>query len=91
MLKIGSFLNQYIKTDDKNLNQKFESQKIYLICFNLCCLFDKIIPKQLKKRRPKETPILEVNSNISLGVSNQQDRVTRHINGGIIHHGLHQN
>jgi hypothetical protein len=68
LLKTGSFLNQDIETDDKYLSKKFDSQKKYSICFNLCCLFDKTISKQLKKRRPKETPILKVNSNINLGV-----------------------
>jgi hypothetical protein len=84
MLKTGSFLNQYIETDDIYFSQKFESQKKYLICFNLCWLLDNKISKQLKKRRPKETPILKVNDNIN----KQEDRATRRINRGIICHGI---
>ena len=88
IFKTGAFLNQYMKTEDAYLSEKFEGRKKYVICFNLSCLFDTRITKQLKKRRPKERPTLQVNPAIQFSLANEENRASRRMKRAVLRDGI---
>ena len=89
VFKTGAFLNQYEKTDDDYSSDKFEGRKKYIVCFNLWCLFNTAITKQMKKKQPKEPEILEVSSpTITLGLANVENWSTRRMKQAILRDGI---
>jgi hypothetical protein len=88
ILKTGAFLNQFIKTEDEYLSEKFEGKQKYVICFNLSCLFDTTIKKQLKKRRPKERAALLVDPAIQLSLASEENRASRRMKRALLRDGI---